>query len=56
MILYPKTNSIHEDYFVTHQVLGKGANRPVVLCIHKKTNVKYALKVRKLFILYLLIV
>lgn len=45
MILYPKSSSIHDDYFVTDQVLGKGANRPVVLCINKKTNVKYALKV-----------
>lgn len=45
MILHPKKNSIHDEYFVTDQVLGKGANRPVVLCINKKTNVKYALKV-----------
>lgn len=45
MILHPKKISIHDEYFVTDQVLGKGANRPVVLCINKKTNVKYALKV-----------
>ena len=45
MILYPKKNSIHDDYFVTDEILGNGASRPVVLCVHKKTNVKYALKV-----------
>ena len=47
MILHSKKNSIHDEYFVTDQVLGKGeaAKRPVVLCINKKTNIKYALKV-----------
>lgn len=47
MILNSKKNSIHDEYFVTDQVLGiRSANkRPVVLCINKKTNLKYALKV-----------
>ncbi len=45
MILRPKKNSIHDDYFVTDHVLGKGDTRPVVVCINKKTNVKFALKV-----------
>ena len=46
MILYAKKNSIHEDYFITNQVLGEGASGTVGLCINKRTSLKYALKVK----------
>lgn len=45
MNIHPKKHSIHDDYFVSDEVLGKGSNRPIVLCVNKKTNIKYALKV-----------
>lgn len=48
--LVPKTNSIYDDYLITDEVLGTGVNGSVLACIHKLTNVKYALKVN-LFLL-----
>ena len=43
--LVPKTNSIFDDYILTDEVLGNGANGNVIACIHKATKAKYALKV-----------
>ena len=40
----PKTYPICDDYIVTDISLGEGANGKVVECIHKQTQVKYALK------------
>ncbi len=46
--LVPKKTPFNDDYKETNKKLGKGVNGEVVICINKKTNVEYALKVTKL--------
>lgn len=46
MALRPKTNPIHEDYFISREVLGLGISGKVLSCTNKQTKVKYALKVK----------
>jgi hypothetical protein len=45
MALRPKTNPIYEDYLISRDVLGVGISGKVLICTHKQTQVKYALKV-----------
>ena len=45
-MLIPKKHSIHEDYYISDKILGHGSERPIVLCIKKKNNSKFALKVK----------
>lgn len=45
MALRPKTNPIYEDYLISKDVLGVGISGKVLICTHKQTQVKYALKV-----------
>jgi len=44
-MLIPKKHSIHQDYYISDKILGQGSERPIVLCINRKTNTKFALKV-----------
>ena len=43
--LFPKTNDIIEDYDIKEKVLGHGVHGKIRLCVHKKTQREYALKV-----------
>lgn len=42
----PKTTPLVDDYEISNTVLGLGINGKVVECTNRKTNQKYALKVR----------
>ena len=46
--LVPKTNSFYDDYVETNEKLGVGLNGSILVCIDKKTKIKYALKVKKI--------
>jgi hypothetical protein len=46
MVLKPKTNQIYDDYFISKQVLGLGISGKVLSCTCKRTQAKYALKVK----------
>jgi hypothetical protein len=42
--LTPRTNDFNEDYTILTKI-GFGASGPVYSCQHKRTGLKYALKV-----------
>lgn len=44
----PHTHPITDDYKISKNVLGVGINGKVVECVKRKTNEKFALKVRDL--------
>ena len=45
-VLVTKTTSINDNYILYENVvLGEGGNGKVLMCMHKKTKKKYALKV-----------
>eukprot|EP00128_Syssomonas_multiformis_P013257 Colp12_sorted_trinity150504_noHs@17126 len=46
-VLIPIKTPIHKDYIVTSQSLGVGVNGKVLLCIHKNSKQKFALKILK---------
>ena len=52
MALKPKTNQIYDDYYISKQVLGLGISGKVLVCTSKRTQAKYALKVRNVFNCY----
>ena len=43
--LIPKLNNVYEDYEIKEEILGKGLNGKIRLCIHKASQQRYALKV-----------
>ena len=45
----PKTTPLVDDYEISNTVLGLGINGKVVECTNRKTNQKYALKVRIIY-------
>ena len=49
-VLVTKTTSINDNYILYENVvLGEGGNGKVLMCMHKNTKKKYALKVIYLF-------
>jgi hypothetical protein len=43
--LIPKLNNVSDDYEIKEVVLGIGMSGKIRLCVHRKTQKQYALKV-----------
>lgn len=47
-----KFNSIYDDYVIQNNVLGIGLNGKVLTCVNKHDGNMYAVKVRKVFLMF----